>query len=79
MAKKPKFLADIQKYRKSLGQNQVDFWGRYGITQSAGSRYESGRALPTPSAMLIYLAESELISEQDLRAAAKAVKPYARG
>lgn len=36
--------------------NQSDFWGRVGIGQSAGSRYESGRNIPIPVQMLLHLA-----------------------
>ena len=28
--------------------NQQEFWGRIGVTQSGGSRYESGRNMPKP-------------------------------
>jgi hypothetical protein len=43
--------------RQRLGFKQHDFWARVGVTQSAGSRYESsGRPLPTPIQMLIELA-----------------------
>ena len=42
----------IQEIRKAYGANQTEFWTPLGVTQSAGSRYESGRALPRPVAML---------------------------
>lgn len=32
--------------RKKMGLNQQEFWSRVGVTQSGGSRYESGRAAP---------------------------------
>lgn len=32
--------------RKKLGLNQQEFWGGIGVTQSGGSRYESGRNIP---------------------------------
>ncbi len=41
--------------RKALGQNQSEFWREFGLTQSAGSRYESGRNIPPPTRKLIYL------------------------
>jgi hypothetical protein len=42
--------------RQRLGFNQNDFWSRVGVTQSAGSRYESGALpLPLPIRMLIEL------------------------
>ncbi|MCQ9378830.1 DNA-binding transcriptional regulator [Methyloversatilis sp. XJ19-49] len=51
MKKNP--LADLAAYRKSLNENQTEFWSRFGVTQSGGSRYESGRSLPTPLALLV--------------------------
>ena len=42
--------------RKKLGCNQSDFWSRIKVTQSGGSRYESGRKLPRPGQLLLHLA-----------------------
>lgn len=42
--------------RQMLSMNQHDFWSKIGVTQSGGSRYESGRAVPKPTATLITLA-----------------------
>lgn len=54
MTKAPKSpLKGLRAYRESLGENQTTFWNRFGVTQSGGSRYESGRALPAPAAMLV--------------------------
>jgi len=41
--------------RNRLGMNQSEFWSRIGVTQSGGSRYESGRALPKPVRELVRL------------------------
>jgi transcriptional regulator with XRE-family HTH domain len=41
--------------RKKLGVNQFDFWSKIGVTQSGGSRYESGRAMPKPVRELLRL------------------------
>ena len=48
--------ASIRALRESLGQTQTEFWSRFGVTQSGGSRYESGRTLPAPLVMLINIA-----------------------
>lgn len=64
----------IQEQRKQSGLNQSAFWSRFGVTQSGGSRYESGRNVPIPTAMLIWLRESDRIDDQDLADALKAVK-----
>ena len=45
------------KLRIKLSLRQDEFWPRVGVTQSAGSRYETGsRRLPVPLKMLIELA-----------------------
>ncbi len=38
----------VKQLRKESGMNQHDFWSKVGVTQSGGSRYESGRAMPNP-------------------------------
>ncbi|BCL75077.1 transcriptional regulator [Jeongeupia sp. HS-3] len=37
-----------REIRRRLGLNQQEFWSRIGVTQSGGSRYESGRNMPRP-------------------------------
>lgn len=44
------------KLRTDLGMNQTEFWARVGVTQSGGSRYESGRRPGKPVQMLLALA-----------------------
>lgn len=53
---KPLSSEEIVDLRKSLGLNQGQFWGRIGVTQSGGSRYETGRKLPKPVRMLVEIA-----------------------
>ncbi|MFA9441668.1 helix-turn-helix domain-containing protein [Uliginosibacterium sp. sgz301328] len=73
-AKQSKWIRDPHKQRKSEGLNQIAFWSRFGITQSGGSRYESGRAIPLPIAILMTLMEQGAISEDELaRARASAL------
>ena len=36
--------------------NQTEFWRRVGVSQSGGSRYESGRATPRSVQMLLRIA-----------------------
>ncbi|MCZ2154000.1 MAG: hypothetical protein LC114_08900 [Bryobacterales bacterium] len=36
--------------------NQSEFWSRISVTQSGGSRYESGRSLPKPVQLVLHLA-----------------------
>lgn len=59
-------FSNIGAERKKQGLNQADFWRRYGVTQSGGSRYESGRNIPKPIAILIWLHRSGKITEKDL-------------
>lgn|SRR5574338_578762 len=47
--------ADIRQMRDKLGLNQAEFWSRVGVTQSGGSRYESGRNIPKPVQLLLHL------------------------
>jgi len=37
---------DAREKRRALGCNQSEFWSTISVTQSGGSRYEKGRALP---------------------------------
>jgi len=46
---------DIRAYRRKHGLNQSEFWSRVGVTQSGGSRYESGRNIPRPVQILLHL------------------------
>lgn len=70
MAKKRKAkTSDFTGERKALGLNQKDYWERYGVTQSGGSRYESGRAIPRPLGILLRLHRDGKISDKDLAAA----------
>src|SRR5512134_425550 len=52
-------LADPREIRRKLGMNQQQFWGMIGVTQSGGSRYESGRNMPRPVRELLRLVHVE--------------------
>ena len=65
----------IRLIRRRASMTQSDYWSRFGVTQSGGSRYETMRDMPTPTAMLVWLHESGRVSEQDLVEARKAIKP----
>ena len=47
--------------RRKLGLNQNQFWSAIGVTQSGGSRYESGRTIPRPVRELLRLVHVEQI------------------
>lgn len=50
-----------REVRIRLGLNQQEFWGRIGVTQSGGSRYESGRAMPRPVQELLRIVHVDQI------------------
>lgn len=75
MAKLKRFNHDnAQALRKLSGLNQTDYWGQYGMTQSAGSRYEKGRDISRPTTMLMWLHQSGRINDDDLANALKATR-----
>ena len=49
-------MQDIKAFRESLGLNQSEFWSRVLVTQSGGSRYESGRSIPRSVKSLLIFA-----------------------
>jgi DNA-binding transcriptional regulator YiaG len=54
VTKKP-LIKNYRDLRSKCGLNQSKFWSRLGVTQSAGSRYETGRAVPKPTAVLAHV------------------------
>jgi len=64
-------LGDIRAHRKLAGANQQTFWTSYGVTQSGGSRYETGRGMDKPLKALIALRASGKIDAEDLAEALK--------
>lgn len=53
--KKSALIKNYRDVRRKLDINQSEFWNRLGITQSGGSRYESGRPVPKSTAVLAHL------------------------
>ena len=49
-------ITDYKTRRTQLRLNQSQFWTAIGVTQSGGSRYESGRNIPRPVQMLLRVA-----------------------
>jgi transcriptional regulator with XRE-family HTH domain len=54
-------LPNPKELRRKLGLNQQEFWGKIGVTQSGGSRYESGRSMPRPVQQLLRLVHVDSI------------------
>lgn len=46
---------DLLAMRRAKGLTQAAFWGKIGVTQSAGSRYETGRPMARTVALLFDL------------------------
>lgn len=61
-----RLLSDLRAYRRESKLNQMAFWGQYGVTQSGGSRYESGRGIPSPTRMLMALHAMGVVSDEDM-------------
>lgn len=49
----------VKAARMKRGEDQGAYWRRYGVTQSGGSRYESGRSIHKPLRLLIALVEGK--------------------
>jgi transcriptional regulator with XRE-family HTH domain len=58
---------DVREIRRKLGMNQQQFWSKLGVTQSGGSRYESGRNIPRPVQQLLRLVHVEQIDISKVR------------
>lgn len=58
---------DAREIRRKLGLNQQQFWSKIGVTQSGGSRYESGRNMPRPVQQLLRLVHVEQIDIGKIR------------
>jgi transcriptional regulator with XRE-family HTH domain len=54
-------LINPREIRRRLGLNQQQFWTKIGVTQSGGSRYESGRNMSKPVRELLRLVHIEQI------------------
>ena len=49
----------LKELRLRLGLDQFHFWTPLGLTQSGGSRYESGRRIGPPMRLLLELAHGK--------------------
>ncbi len=58
---------DVREIRHKLGMNQSQFWSKIGVTQSGGSRYESGRNIPRPVQALLRLVHVEQVDISKIR------------
>ncbi|SEB13428.1 helix-turn-helix domain-containing protein [Paraburkholderia sartisoli] len=63
----------IIAFRKKKKESQRRFWSRFGVTQSRGSRFESGAEIPAPVAILLGLYFTKTVSDSDLGRAERAL------
>ena len=59
-------LNNPRQIRHQLGLNQQEFWGQIGVTQSGGSRYESGRSMPKPVRELLRIMHVDQVDVRKL-------------
>src|SRR5205085_8749324 len=72
--RRPGFM-NVKRVRKESRLSQEEFWGRIGVSQSGGSRYECGRSVPEPVRILLTLAYG---SERERQAALHALTGHSR-
>ena len=57
---------DLKAFRVRKRESQEKFWSRFGVTQSSGSRFETGMLIPTPVAILVKLYVKGTLNDTDL-------------
>jgi hypothetical protein len=58
----------LRQFRISKRESQSTFWARFGVTQSSGSRFETGLGVPPPVALLVKLYQTGKLNDGDLLA-----------
>ncbi len=66
MATKTRKDIDLAALRAASGLNQADFWRKFGVSQSGGSRYERKGRVPMPLRILIRAWSDKLIDDAAL-------------
>ena len=56
----------LREYRRTRRESQFRFWSRFGVTQSRGSRFEMGKKIPPPIAILLKLYFDGIVTDGDL-------------
>jgi len=59
---------ELRRLRIAKRESQEKFWSRFGVTQSSGSRFETGLAIPAPVAILLRLYFNGRLGDGDLQA-----------
>ncbi len=58
--------SELKQFRIGKRESQEKFWARFGVTQSSGSRFETGLGIPPPVAILVKLYMKGRLSDGDL-------------
>lgn len=75
MSKHPAITSEAALFMRNRRQlNQTEFWRRVGVSQSGGSRYESGRAIPRSVQMLLRIAYGTKAQSQQQTAALRGME-----
>ena len=59
---------ELRRLRIAKRESQEKFWSRFGVTQSSGSRFETGLAIPAPVSILLRMYINGKLSDGDLQA-----------
>ena len=57
---------ELRRLRIRKRESQEKFWSRFGVTQSSGSRFETGVMIPPPVAILLRLYVNGTLKDEDL-------------
>ncbi|QOY96835.1 helix-turn-helix domain-containing protein [Massilia sp. UMI-21] len=57
---------ELRRLRIRKRESQEKFWSRFGVTQSSGSRFETGVLIPPPVAILLRLYVNGALNDDDL-------------
>ncbi|MEO7496887.1 MAG: helix-turn-helix transcriptional regulator [Massilia sp.] len=60
-------MLELRQVRVRKRESQEKFWGRFGVTQSSGSRFETGLGVPPPVAILVKLYLNGKLNDGDLQ------------
>jgi transcriptional regulator with XRE-family HTH domain len=59
---------EFRRLRLARRESQEKFWSRFGVTQSSGSRFETGMGMPPAVTILLRLYLKGKLSDKDLLA-----------
>ena len=57
---------ELRRLRIRKRESQEKFWSRFGVTQSSGSRFETGVEIPPPVSILLRLYVNGTLKDEDL-------------